>query len=108
MENIKKNWYNKLPKWLQSLLLIISLVTFVYWVGFLFYKILDAIRKIGAFIFDNRNYWTFLTCILILVVGALLLGQFYFNLDPFGKMADGFNNMVYGFREYIANLILGN
>lgn len=83
---IKKiHWYSNFPKWVKVLLLIVSLITMVYWVGFIIYKILSAIRSIGAFIFDKRNYWVFLTCILILVVGALLIAQFYFDLNPFGQ-----------------------
>lgn len=33
MEEVKKNWYSKLPKWFQFILLIISLITVVYWLG---------------------------------------------------------------------------
>lgn len=111
MEEVKKHWYSKLPKWLQFILLIISLITLVYWLGFAIYKLLDAIRAIGAFIFDKRNYWTFLTCILILVVGSILLAQYYFNLDPFGKFVEWFNNWltetVTNLREYLGELIKG-
>ena len=67
------------------LLIIASIITLVYWVGFAIYKILCAIRVLGAFIFDKKNYWVFLCCVLILLVGSFLVAQFWLGLDPFGK-----------------------
>lgn len=106
-KELKKHWYSNLPKWLKILLLIISLITLVYWLGLMLYKILNAIRVIGAFIFEKRNYWTFLTCILILITGALILAQFYFNLDPVGKIANWFNNNFSNLREIVGDTIKG-
>lgn len=105
MEELKKHWYSNFPKWLKILLLIVSLITVVYWLGFVIYKILCGIRVIGAFIFDKRNYWTFLGCILILSVGALLLAQFYFDLDPFGNLVNWCKNTFDNLRNYIGELI---
>lgn len=103
----KTNWFSSLPKWLRSILIVISIVTVVYWVFFLIYITLSTIRKIGAFIFETRNYWTFLGCILILGIGALLLAQFYFNLDPFGKISEWVINTFNEIREVIAGYIKG-
>ena len=104
---ITKTWFDRLPKWLRVILLLISIVTLVYWLGFMIYKILSAIRVIGAYIFEKRNYWTFLCCILILIVGGLLLAQYYFNLDPFGKLLEWFNGQIEALREYLGGLITG-
>ena len=104
---IKKHWYDKLPKWLKVVLLIVSIITMFYWLGFMIYKILCGIRIIGAFIFEKRNYWTFLCCLLILVIGGLLLAQYYFNLDPFGAIVAYFNGLIERLREYLGNLIIG-
>lgn len=89
-EAIKRHWYSGFPKWLKVVLLVASIVTLVYWISLVTYKILKGIRIIGAFVFEPRNYWTFLCCILILAVGGLLLAQFAFGLDPFGKLGDWF------------------
>lgn len=105
MENVRL--WDKLPKWLRFILILISIVTVIYWVGFTIYKLLDAIRAIGAFIFNKRNYWTFLCCILILVIGSLLVAQYYFNLDPFGKIAEWFISVWQQIKETIASYITG-
>lgn len=104
---VKQHWYSNFPKWLKVILLILSLITVVYWVGLAIYKILSAIRCVGAFIFEKRNYWTFLCCILILVIGGLLLAQFYFGLDPFGKFVEWAVETWDYLREVIANFIIG-
>lgn len=85
---IKKHWYSGLPKWLKAVLLIISIITVVYWFGFMVYQILKGIRVIGAYIFEQRNYWTFILCLFLIVISALLIAQFYYGLDPFGKFID--------------------
>ena len=103
----KVSWFSKLPKWLKIILLTLSIVTVVYWLGFVIYKILEAVRIIFAYIFEKRNYWTFLICVLILIVGSLLIAQFYFNLDPFGKMANWFIAKWNELREWLSNIIGG-
>ena len=84
----KEHWYSKFPKWVKILLLIVSVVTMIYWLGLIVYKILCAIRVIGAFVFEKRNYWTFLCCILILLVGSLIMAQGVLGLDPIGKATE--------------------
>ena len=59
IKNIKKHWYSNFPKWLKAVLLIISIITLIYWIGVIIFKILSGIRVIGAFLFEQRNYWTF-------------------------------------------------
>lgn len=103
----KQSWFSKLPKWLRIILLILSIVTVIYWLGFAIYKILEAVRIVMAYIFEKRNYWTFLICILILIVGSLLIAQFYFQLDPFGKLANWFIEKWNELREWLSNIIGG-
>ena len=103
----KLHWYDKFPRWLKIVLLIVSIITMVYWLGFMVYKILCAIRVIGAFVFEKRNYWTFLCCLLILVLGGLLLAQYYFNLDPFGKIVEQISDLIQSIRDSIGNSIKG-
>ena len=104
----KLHWYDKFPRWLKIVLFIVSVITMVYWVCFMTYKILCAIRVIGAFVFEKRNYWTFLCCILILVLGGLLLAQYYFKLDPFGKIVEQVSNLFNQIRGSVADLIKGS
>lgn len=81
----KEHWYSRFPRWLKIILLIVSIITMIYWLGIIVYKILCAIRVIGAFAFDKKNYWTFLCCILILLIGSLIMAQCVLGLDPIGK-----------------------
>lgn len=99
-ERIKQSKFNKLPKWLRVLIFVLSLITIVYWLGVAIYKLLCLIRVIGAFIFEERNYWMFLCCILILIIGSLLIAQFSLGLDPFGKFVEwigGIDKSIKGF-----------
>ena len=98
---------SKMPRFIKWILYVLLTLTCIYWIGVMVYKILCAIRVIGAFIFEKRNYWTFLCCLLILVIGGLLLAQYYFNLDPFGAIVAYFNGLIDRLREYLGNLIIG-
>lgn len=106
-EQVRIPFFRRLPKWLRIILIILSILTMVYWIGYITYKILCGVRVFGAFIFDKRNYWTFLTCIAILLIGTLLVAQFALGLDPIGKayqyIIDQFNNL----RDIIGNKIKG-
>ena len=104
---IKTSLFSRLPRWLRIILIILSIITVVYWLGFVIYKLLCAIRCIGAFIFESRNYWTFLVCVLILVVGSLLVAQFYLGLNPFGEIYEWFVEKITELRDSIVNLIGG-
>ena len=107
VDQVKTPLFSRLPKWLRIILIILSILTMVYWIGYVTYKILCGVRVFGAFIFDKRNYWTFLTCIAILLIGTLLVAQFALGLNPIGKayqyILDQFNNL----REIIGNKIRG-
>ena len=104
---IKTSLFSRLPRWLRIILIILSIITVVYWLGFVIYKLLCAIRCIGAFVFESRNYWTFLVCVLILVVGSLLVAQFYLGLNPFGEIYEWFIEKITELRDSIVNLIGG-
>lgn len=96
---------SKLPKFLKVLLIILLTLTCVYWIGLFIYKILEAIRKFVHWVSDKRNWWTFLMCIFILAIGSLLLAQFYFDLDPFGKLVNNIVEKWNDFREYLKGII---
>ena len=88
IENVmKKSLFSKLPKWLKVILVIISVLTLVYWVGFIVIKILSAIRFILQEISKKEHWWFFVVTMLLVGIVALLLSQFVFGLDPFGKIA---------------------
>lgn len=87
-EAVKRSLFSKLPKWLRVILIIVSIITLVYWLGFIVYKLLTAIRCVGAFIFEARNYWTFLGCILVLAIGTLIVAQYVLGLDPLGQASN--------------------
>ena len=102
INEVKRSLFSRLPKWLQVILIVISIITVVYWLGFVVYKVLSAIRCIGAFIFEKRNYWTFLCCILILLVGTFIVAQFVLGLDPWGN----FTNWVTDSINYLKGLVI--
>ena len=85
---LKKHWYSGFPKWLKAILLVISIITVIYWLGFLVYQILKAVRCVFAYIFEKEHYWTFIICLFLIFISALLVAQFYYGLDPFGKFLE--------------------
>lgn len=105
VNEVKATFWSKLPRWLQIVLIVISIITVVYWLGFMIYKILCAIRVIGAFVFETRNYWTFLCCILILAIGTLIVAQFVLDLDPVGHFANWVVEKVNELKSLIAGAI---
>lgn len=74
-----------LPKPLKILYYLVLWLTLIY----IFYRLivffLKTIQKVGYFIFDPKNYWTVILCITVLLLGSLLIGQFWLGLDPIGK-----------------------
>lgn len=103
---IKSNWYSRLPKWLRVLLLIASIVTLVYWIGYCLYLILKVIQIVGSFIFNKNHYWVFLMSILLSIITMLVIAQIC-GLNPFGKMFDFFKDKIDWIRETIGGLITG-
>lgn len=106
-EQVRFPFFKRLPKWLRITLIVLSILTMVYWIGYITYKILCGVRIFGAFIFDKRNYWTFLTCIAILLIGTLLVSQFALGLDPIGKAYQYIINQFKNLRDIIGNKIKG-
>lgn len=102
---MKNSFIQKLPKWLRFILIFLSIITIVYWIIYLIYKILCLIRFILAFISEKRNYWTFLVVLLLIGICALLLGEFYFNLEPFEKMVAWFKDSINSIRDWISEMI---
>ena len=107
INEVKNSLFSRLPKWLRITLILLSIITMVYWLGFITYKVLSAIRVVGAFVFEKRNYWTFLVCILILVVGSLLVAQFYLDMNPFGEIYEWFIREITELRDSFINMIGG-
>lgn len=100
--------YNSnLPKWLKILIYIAITITLVYWLGLLVYEFLEALRKLLHWTSEQRNWWTFLTCIFILGIGSLLIAQFALGLDPFGKIVKWFIDRWNDLRQLIGDKIAG-
>lgn len=89
-----------LPKWLRAIYYIVLFITFIYIIYRFIEWILVTIQKIGAFIFEPRNYWAGVMSLFILVIGAFLLAQFVLGLDPIGNTINWiertFDNIVGG------------
>lgn len=73
----------------------------------LVYKILELIRRFVHFVSDKRNWWTFVCCVFILLIGTFIVAQFVLGLDPLGKFITSVNNMIDNIRNSIGNAIKG-
>lgn len=96
---------DKMPKAIRIIYYVILAITLVYWAYRLIALTLDLIQKIGCFIFEKRNYYTFVVCMLILAIGILLASQFIFDLDPFGRFVNGIVDKWNNFRQWCVNII---
>lgn len=76
---------SNIPKILKLLIYILLTLSCIYWIGWFVYKFLSITRKIIHWCSDERNWWTFIVCILILVIGSLIIAQFFLGLQPFER-----------------------
>lgn len=97
-----------MPAILKILLYILLTLTCIYWIIMLTYKLLSIIRICMHFISEKRNWWTFVVVLVIIGISALLLGQFYFGLDPVGKVAQWFVERWSEFRSTLGNKIINS
>lgn len=98
---------SKIPRIIKWLLYILLTITMIYWIIMLVYKILELIRRFVHFVSDKRNWWTFVGCVIILLIGTFVVAQFVLELDPLGKFITSVNNMIDNIRNSIGNAIKG-
>lgn len=96
-----------LPKWMKIIYYIVLLLTLVYWIYRLIEWVLVTIQKLGAFIFEPRNYWAAVMSLFIVLIGAFIMAQFVLGLDPYGNfiswIKQSFQSIVEGLKSYAGN-----
>lgn len=102
---VKATLFSKLPRWLRITLIVISIITLIYWVVFAFFKMWKYFGKALHWISDDRNWWIYTSVILLLVIGALFIAQFCSDLKPFTKLFNQVENLIHLIRKTIANFI---
>lgn len=75
--------FSRLPKGLRIALIILSIITVVYWILWLAFRIWKYTGKALHWISEPRNWWIYTSVILILVIGGLILAQFFSDIKPF-------------------------
>lgn len=83
---------NHLPKWLRVIYYIVVTLTLIYLLYRLIEWVLKTIQKLGAFVFEPRNYWTAVMTIGLLLVGTFIVAQFVLGLDPLGNFMEWVKN----------------
>lgn len=76
---------DRLPKPLKILYYIVVFATLIYLLYRFIEWLLKTVQKIGAFMFEPRNYWAAVMSVGILIIGAFILAQFVLGLDPVGN-----------------------
>ena len=71
------------------------------------YKMLDLMRRFLHFVSDKKNWWTFVGCVCILLIGTFIVAQFVLGLDPFGKFINSIKEMIDNIRNAIGEAIKG-
>ncbi len=100
-------WNSKIPKIIKWLLYILLTITIIYWIIIMAYKLLDLMRRFLHFVSDKKNWWTFVCCVGILLIGTFIVAQFVLGLDPFGKFINSIKEMIDNIRNAIGEAIKG-
>lgn len=93
---------SNIPTAIKWVLYILLAITLIYLIITLTYKILEYTRRFMSFVSEKRNWWTFVCCIFILLIGTFIVAQFIFGLDPFGKFI---NSIIEKINEIKNNLL---
>lgn len=104
---VKKSLFSNLPKWLKIFLVVLSIITMVYWIGYIVIKILALVRFILEQVSKKEHWWFFVIVILLVGIVALLLAQFVYDLNPFGNFFDWCEEIFDKARNAIGEWILG-
>lgn len=98
MEIPRDTLFSRLPKWCKITLIILSIITIVYWAIFLFIKIWTCVGFCLHWITYNeptkRNWWIYTTCVLILIIGSLVVAEIFSPYKPFTSLKNGFINIL--------------
>lgn len=81
---VKASWFDRLPKPLRIILIIISIVTIIFWLCKLIFNLLKINRIVMAYIFDKDHYWTFVICLLMIGLAFATFYQVEYNV--FGNL----------------------
>ena len=98
---------SNIPKVIKWILYVLLAITMIYWIIILSYRILEIIRRTVHFVSEKRNWWTFVCCIFILLIGTFIVAQFWLGLDPMGKFINSIKEMIDNIRNSIGNAIKG-
>ena len=71
------------------------------------YKLLDLMRRFLHFVSDKKNWWTFVCCVGILLIGTFIVAQFVLGLDPMGKFINSIKETIDNIRNAIGEAIKG-
>lgn len=105
---MSERWYKRLPSVIRFILLVFSIITLVFWLGVLAFKIIELTRKLIHWLTDKNRWWTFVVCALIVGLGVFLASQFIYDLDPVGKLINWFNERLDSVKQWLINLIEGS
>ena len=100
-------WKSKIPRIIKWLLYILLTITIRYWIIRMGYKLLDLMRRFLHFVSDKKNWWTFVCCVCILLIGTFIVAQFVLGLDPMGKFINSIKEMIDNIRNAIGEAIKG-
>ena len=100
-------WKSKIPRIIKWLLYILLSITIIYWIIIMAYKLLDLMRRFLHFVSDKKNWWTFVCCVCILLIGTFIVAQFVLGLDPIGKFINSIKEMIDNIRNSIGEAIKG-
>ena len=97
--------FHKLPKWLRVIVIILSILTIIWWFGWLLYKFNKAFRVFLAWVSQPRNYYWFEGILIFSIICGLFVAQFCSDLKPFTRLFDNIKELINNIRDYLASLI---
>lgn len=103
----KKISNSNLPKWFKILLYVFFTITMVYLVGWMVYKVLNAIRWIIHNATRPEVWWWTVVITIVAGISVLVIIQTQTDLDPIGNVVRNILDKWQNFRNWLGSIIIG-
>ena len=67
---------SKMPKWLKFIIYTILIVSVIYWLGYLIYKIVDFLRFFVNSVTDKKMFWVSVGVMIICGIVTLIILEY--------------------------------
>lgn len=96
---------SNLPKWLKLLIDIALTLTVIYWLGYMFYKIVDILRIFLHTLTEKKIFWIEFGVVVVAFLGVTLFLQFNTEIKVYTNLYNDLLDIFNISRDFIADKI---